>query len=170
MIAEFATAPGVVAAARRARDEGYVRIEAYSPEPVEGLSDAVGFARDRVAAVVLAGGLLGGLSGFFLQWYASVVSYPLNVGGRPLNSWPAFVPIAFELTVLGAALAAAAGMLVLNGLPRPHHPLFAVPGFERASSDRFFLCIESEDARFDRKETHRFLEGLGALRVREVPR
>jgi hypothetical protein len=170
LLAEFETPRLVLAAARRARDEGYRRMEAYSPVPVEGLSEAVGLARDRVAAVVLMGGIAGGLGGFFLQWYASVVSYPLNVGGRPLNSWPAFVPITFELTVLGAAVAAAVGMLALNGLPRPHHPLFAAQGFERASRDRFFLCIEADDARFDRAATRRFLEGLGAARVTEVPR
>jgi hypothetical protein len=168
LLAEFAEPEAVLDAARKARDEGYRRMEAYSPYPVEGLAEAVGHPPDRVAAVVLTGGILGGLTGFFLQYYANVFSYPLNIGGRPHNSWPSFIPITFELTVLGAALFAVFGMLAMNGLPRPHHPLFGVAEFDLASRDKFFLCIESADPRFDRERTRRFLEGLGSGTIREV--
>lgn len=168
LLAEFDEPEAVLAAAHRARKEGYRRMEAYSPYPVEGLAEAVGFPRDRVAGVVLTGGILGGLTGFFLQYYANVYSYPINVGGRPYNSWPSFIPITFELTVLGAALFAVFGMLAMNGLPRPHHPLFGTPEFDLASRDRFFLCIESADPRYEPEGTRRFLESLRPVSVREV--
>ncbi len=170
VVAEFEDPEALLAAARRASADGYRRLEAFSPVPVEGLAEAVGFARDRVAAITLAGGIVGGLGGFLMQYYANVYHYPLNVGGRPYNSWPSFIPITFELTVLGASLAAVFGMLALNGLPRLHHPLFGVPEFDLASRDRFFLLVRSADPRFDPVETARFLGTLGALTVREVPR
>jgi hypothetical protein len=158
LMAEFLTPEEVVEATRRAYERGYRRMDAYSPMPVEGLDEALGFQRSRMAAVVLIGGLIGGIGGYFMQWYSAVIHYPYNVGGRPFHSWPAFIPITFETTVLCASLAAVLGMLGLNGLPRPHHPVFNVPGFVRASHNRFFLCIQSIDPQFDPEATRRFLE------------
>jgi hypothetical protein len=168
LLAEFLTADELLAAARASYAAGYRRMDAYSPFPVEGLAEAIGFTHNRIPAVVLGGGLLGGLTGFFMQWYSAVIHYPLNVGGRPLNSWPSFIPITFELTVLFGAFAAVLGMLGLNGLPRPHHPVFAVPEFQRASRSRFFLSIQAHDPLFDREGTRRFLEGLKPKSISEV--
>ena len=136
-------------AARRAHAGGYRQMDAYSPFPVEGLAEAIGFHRTRLPLIVLLGGIAGGVGGYLLQYYTAVIDYPLNVGGRPLHSWPSFIPVTFETTVLIAALAAVLGMLALNGLPRPYHPVFNVPRFEMASRNLFFLCIESTDALFD---------------------
>ncbi|HET9651107.1 MAG TPA: DUF3341 domain-containing protein, partial [Usitatibacter sp.] len=140
LMAEFASAEALLAAARRAREAGFEHAEAYSPFAVDGLADALGFSGSRVPLATLAGGILGGAGGFFLQWYSAVIDYPINSGGRPLNSWPEFIPVTFELTVLGAALAAVAAMLVANGLPRLRHPVFNVREFELATRNRFFLC------------------------------
>src|SRR4051812_34277611 len=171
MAAEFASDDAVVAAARRVRGAGVVRAEAYTPFPVHGLPEAIGHRRTRVPLAVLVCGAIGAVGGFFMQWYANVISYPWNVGGRPPNSWPAFIPITFELTVLSAAFAAVLGMLALTGLPEPYHPLFNVPSFaEHASRDRFFVVIEAADGKFNIEETRRFLEGLGPKEVIEVPR
>ena len=126
---------------------GYRNVEAYAPFSVEGLAEALGFARNRVALITLLGGILGGAGIYFLQWYSAVIDYPINIGGRPLHSWPAFIPATFECTVLGAALAAFFGMLILNGLPRLHHPVFNAPDFDLATRNRFFLCIEAADGR-----------------------
>ncbi|MGH7831975.1 MAG: DUF3341 domain-containing protein, partial [Candidatus Binatia bacterium] len=142
--------------------------DAYTPLPVEGLAEALGFTKTRVPLIALLGGIAGCIGGFFLQYWISVVGYPLNVGGRPLNSWPAFVPVTFELTVLLAAVAAVLGMLGLNGLPMPYHPVFNVPRFELASRNRFFLCIEARDPKFDREGTERFLEQTKPHGVYEV--
>lgn len=169
LLAEFREAEALLAAARRARAAGFRRMDAYTPFPVEGLAEAVGFARTRLQGLVLLAGAGGGIGAFLMQWFSAVYHYPINVGGRPLNSWPAFVPLIFELTVLAASLTALVAMVVLNGLPRPHHPVFGAPGFERASIDRFFLCIQADDPRFNVQETRRFLEGLGAESVTEAP-
>lgn len=168
LMAEFDNPEDLLEAARHAHAGGYRRMDAYSPFPVEGLAEAIGFHRTRLPLIVLLGGIVGGLGGYLLQYYTTVIDYPLNVGGRPLHSWPAFIPVTFEMTVLIAALAAVLGMLALNGLPMPYHPVFHVPRFDLASRNLFFLCIEATDPRFDRDTTRRFLEGLGAREVSEV--
>ncbi len=168
LLAEFDTPERLLTATRRARAEGYRRMDAYTPMPVEGLAEAVGLGRSRVPLIVLLGGLTGCFGGFFLQWWIAVLDYPINVGGRPLNSWPSFIPVTFELTILLSAISAMVGLFALCRLPRPHHPVFNVPEFERASQDRFFLCIEARDARFDAEATRRFLEGLGPRGVKDV--
>ena len=167
-MAEFDNPTSLVNATSRAYREGYRRMDAFTPFPVDGLSEALGLQRTRVPLIVLLGGIAGCIGGFFLQYYISVIYWPLIVGGRPFNSWPAFIPVTFELTVLCAALAAFFGMLALNGLPRPHHPVFNVPRFELASRDRFFLCIETTDPKFNLAETRSFLESLGAREVNNV--
>jgi hypothetical protein len=169
LAAEFVSHEELLEAARAARTVGYQRMDAYAPFPVEGLPAALGRGRSLVPLIVLIGGILGGSGGYFMEWYANVVSYPLNIGGRPLHTWPSFIPITFELTVLGAALFAFFGSMAMNKLPQPYHPIFHTPNFERASIDRFFLCIEADDERFDLLTTRRFLEGLHPLAVSEVP-
>lgn len=169
MMAEFDSAQAVVDAARRAVAEGYSRVEAYTPVPIEELNDILHKRRTLVPAIALAGGLAGMLTGFALQYWASAIEYPVVVGGRPLASWPAFVVPSYELTILFSALATTIGMIGLNGLPQPYHPVFNAPRFSLASSDKFFLVIEAEDAKFDMQGTSRFLQGLGAKGVYEVP-
>jgi hypothetical protein len=169
LMAEFETAEQVLQATRRARLAGYREMDAYTPYPVEGLAAELGLPRTRVPFVVLTAGLVGAGSGFFMQWYAAAIDYPINVGGRPLNSWPAFIQVTFEVMVLVASIAALFGMLFLNGLPRPHHPVFNVPRFDRASQDRFFLCIEARDANYDADATRRFLEESHPVYIVEVP-
>ncbi len=170
LMAEFENPKDLLTAARRAYAEGYRRMDAYTPLPVEGLAEALGFHDTRVPLIVLIGGILGCLGGFFLQYWTMAVDYPLNVGGRPLNSWPAFIPVTFELTILVAALSAAFGLLALCGLPMPYHPVFNVRRFELASRNRFFLCIEARDPRFDPEGTRRFLEGRNPRGVYDVER
>jgi hypothetical protein len=167
LLAEFEEGEALLVAARQAYAAGYRRMNGYSPFPVNGLSQALGQKPTRLPLLVLIGGIIGGSAGYFMLYYASVISYPINVGGRPLHSWPAFIPITFEMTVLGAALAAFFGMLALNGLPHPYHPLFNVSAFSLASRNRFFLCIQAGDSLFDLSRTREFLEGLHA-RVHEV--
>ncbi len=168
LMAEFRSPESLLAAARRASGEGFKRMDAYTPFPVEGLAEAIGFHHTRVPLIVLIGGIVGCLGGFFLQYWVAVIDYPINVGGRPLNSWPAFIPVTFEMTILVAALSAFLGVLALNGLPMPYHPVFNVERFELASRNRFFLCIEAVDPLFDRDRTARFLEGLQPEGVYEV--
>jgi hypothetical protein len=169
LMAEFHDPSSVVAAARLAYREGYRQMDAYTPFPIEELAEALGYhSRGRLPRLVLLGGIVGCVAGFGLQYWASVIAYPLNVGGRPLNSWPAFVPVTFETTVLFAALTAVLGMLALNGLPRPHHPVFNAPNFALASQDRFFLCIEAEDPLFEPNRTRAFLDRAGAALVSDV--
>lgn len=167
-IAEFSSAPELVEAAGRAYHAGYRQMDAYSPFPIHGLSEALGQRPTVLPWLVFAGGLIGGFAGYMLQFWTSAIDYPLNVGGRGLNSWPAFIPITFECIVLFAAFAAVLGMFAMNGLPRPHHPIFSAKNFERASVDRFFLCIEATDPLFDPVVTRRFLEGLNPHAVSEV--
>ncbi len=168
LMAEFDHPEDLLAAAARARDAGFQRMDAYTPFPVHGLEEAMGLRHTRLPFVVLIGGIIGGLAGYGLQYYVHVINYPLNIGGRPYHSWPSFIPVTFETTVLFAALAAVLGMLALNGLPTPYHPVFNVPRFELASRSHFFLCIEATDPMFDLPSTRRFLESLNAQEVTEV--
>ncbi len=168
LLAEFDDANALVAATRQAHAKGFRRMDAYAPFPIEELSDAMGFRKTRLPLLVLIGGIVGGLTGFGMQYYSAVLSYPINVGGRPLNSWPSFIVITFELTILGAALTAVFGMLILNGLPMPYHPVFNVPRFALATRDRFFLCLEAGDPLFDRAGSREFLLSLQPREVTEV--
>jgi hypothetical protein len=168
VMGEFETAEQLIQAAKKTREAGYRHVDAYAPYPVEGLSEALRLHRSWVPFITLLGGLTGGLGGFGLQYWAAAITYPLNIGGRPLNSWPAFIPVTFELTVLGASLSAVLGMLALNRLPQPHHPVFNVKRITHASSDRFFLCIQARDEKFDLADTARFFQALDAHHVSEV--
>jgi len=165
LLAEFERPEELVAAAQRAREAGYRRMDAYTPFPIHGLSDAMGFRPTKLPLVVLAGGIIGGAAALGMMWYSATIHYPLNVAGKPFASWPMFIPITFEVTVLCAALTAVFGMLGMNGLPMPYHPVFNAPRFAFASRDRFFLCIESRDALFDLDKTRVFLTRLGAKEV-----
>ena len=167
-LAEFHDGEKLLAAAKSARAEGFTVMEAYTPIPMEEVAHALGY-RTSLPWIVLAGGALGACLGFGLQYWVSVIEYPLNIGGRPLNSWPSFIVVTFEMTILFASLAAVLGMLWLNGLPQPYHPVFNVPAFELASRNRFFLMVLSRDPRFDMQATKSFLERLDVLAVMEVP-
>ncbi len=168
LLAEFDNPSALVAAARQAHAAGYRQMDAYTPFPVEELTEALGLERTGVPAIVLFGGITGAVLGYLMQYYIAVIDYPLNIGGRPLHSWPAFIPVTFELTILCAGLFAVLGMLALNGLPMPHHPVFNVPRFALASRDRFFLCIEAVDPKFERDDTWRFLDRMEPRSVSEV--
>ena len=169
LMAEFDSPTALVAAARQTSSAGYQKIDAYSPFPVEELAEAIGFHKNGVPLVVLIGGILGGLSGYLMQYWIAVDAYPINVGGKPLHSWPAFIVVTFEMTILFAGIAAVFGMLALNGLPMPYHPVFNVERFAFASKDRFFLIIFASDAKYDPAETRRFLESLNPRSLSEVP-
>jgi Protein of unknown function (DUF3341) len=168
LMAEFEDPNDLVAGARRANQAGYRCMDAYSPLPIEGLHEALGGHHTKLPLIVLLGGLAGCIGGYALQWWAATVAYPVNIGGRPLHSWPAFIPVTFECTILVAALSAVLGMLALNGLPQPYHPVFNVPRFALASRNRFFLCIEAADPKFNLNETRAFLETLGPREVTTV--
>jgi hypothetical protein len=168
VMAEFDNPSDLLEAADRARRAGYTAMDAYTPYPIEELNDALGLKPNPLPFMVLMGGLAGGIGGYLLEYWTQVMAWPMNIGGRPFHSWPHFIPVTFECTVLGASLTAFVGMLALNGLPRPYHPVFNVPEFDRASRDRFFLCIESTDPKFDRQGTFTFLKDLRPLGVSEV--
>lgn len=168
LLAEFDTPDGLIQAAEATRGAGYAQVDAYTPYPIEEVWKVLGHHRSRVPLMVLLGGIAGGLGGFFLQYWVSVIHWPLNVGGRPFNSWPAFIPVTFECTILLAAFGAVFGMLALNGLPQPYHPVFNAERFALASRDRYFLAIEATDPQFDVAATRRFLENLDAVEVSEL--
>ena len=168
LLAEFEHPSLVVEAIHRTREEGYSDFDTFSPYPIEEFVEAQGEHHSKLPWIVLGAGITGALTGWGLQYITSTSTYPMNIGGRPFNSWPAFIVVIFELTILFGAFAAVFGMLALNGLPRPHHPLFNVPGFKRASQDRYFLYIESKDEKFDEAKTREFLSGLGASGVSAV--
>jgi hypothetical protein len=168
VMAEYDSGQALVDAARKVMAEGFTKVEAYSPVPIEELNDIIHKKRTMLPKLVLAGGLTGMATGFGLQYWASVIEYPMNIGGRPLASWTTFIVPSYELTILFSALTAAIGMIVLNGLPQPYHPVFNVDRFSMASSDKFFLVIESEDAKFDQHRAAEFLRGTGAKGVYDV--
>jgi hypothetical protein len=169
VLAEFLTPEEVLRATRQTRAAGYTAMDAFTPYPVEGLADELGMSRTHIPFVVLMAALVGAAVGFMMQYHSMAVDYPFNVGGRPHNSWPVFIPITFEVMVLVSGFAALIGMLFLNGLPQPYHPLFNLPQFARASQDRFFLCIEAADPQYDRDRTWQFLTTLGPREISEVP-
>jgi hypothetical protein len=168
LLAEFDSPTAIVNAARHAREAGYVKLDAYTPFPIHELDEALKVPRTILPWLVFGGGLTGMLGGFAMQYWMSAVDYPLNIGGRPLASWPAFVIPSYEMTILFASITAVVGMIALNGLPMPYHPLFNAPNFTNATADRFFLCIETKDAKFDATGTRQFLEGLHPLGVTDV--
>jgi Protein of unknown function (DUF3341) len=169
VIAEFHDAQELLDAANKTREAGFTSFDAFSPFPIHGLAEAIGFKHTKLSAVVLVMGILGGLGGFFMCWFANVIDYPLNIGGKPLNSWPAWIPITFECAVLLAAFGAVFGMLALNGLPMPYHPVFNVQRFEQASRDRFFLVIQARDPKFELNQVRDFLDALNPREVTDVP-
>jgi hypothetical protein len=168
LMAEFEDPTSLVAATHNAYREGYRCMDAYSPYPIEELHEALGSHHTRLPLIVLIGGLVGCIGGYLLQYWVSALAYPINVGGKPIHSWPAFIPVTFECTILVAALSCVLGMLALNGLPQPYHPVFNVPRFALASRNRFFLCIESQDPKFDINGTRHFLETLSPREVTTV--
>lgn len=169
VMAEFGSAQALSDAANAAAKAGWTKMDAYSPFPIHGLAESMGFTRTWVPQIVLAMGITGGLTGFGMQYFAYVIHYPMLIGGKPLNSWPAWIPITFELTILFAAFSAVIGMLALNGFPQPYHPVFNVERFTGASRDRFFLCLESDDPRFDPGRAREFLGSLNPVEVNDVP-
>ena len=168
LMAEFDQVTDLVDAVKHTRAAGYRQFDAYTPFPVEAVAEAMGVHRNRLPLIVLVGGLVGLVGGYALAYWTSVIDFPLNVGGRPLHSWPAFIPVTFETTVLGAAIATVLGMFALNGLPMPYHPVFNVPRFALSTRNRFFLCIEATDPLFDVEQTRRFLERFVPRQVSEV--
>jgi hypothetical protein len=169
LLAEFDSVDTVISAAHRVYAAGYRKIDAFSPFPLEELSEAIGFHKNGVALICLIGGLLGGTAAYVLQWWINTISYPINIGGRPMHSWPSFIIVTFEMTILFSGLSAVFGMIALNGLPMPYHPLFNVPQFDAASKDKFFIIVFSSDKNYDPVRTRQFLESLSPLSVAEVP-
>lgn len=169
IMAEFVSAEELLGATQAAAEAGFTEMDSFSPFPIHGINQPLGLHSNRISLIVLIGGIVGGLGGFFMCWYANVISYPLNIGGKPFNSWPAWIPITFECTILLAAFAAVFGMLALNGLPMPYHPVFNAPRFDQASRDRFFLVIQARDPKFEYDRTWDFLETLGPREVVDVP-
>jgi hypothetical protein len=169
LMAEFDTPDELLAAAEKIRDAHFEHFDTYTSFPIHGLSEAMGLKKSWVSFIVLAGGITGCLGGFFMCWYANVLSYPLNIAGRPLNSWPAFIPITYECTILLACSSALFGMLILNGLPQPYHPVFNIASFQLASRDKFFAVIEAADKQFNMEKTRQFLETLKPAHIYEVP-
>lgn len=168
VMAEFSSSHKLIEAIRQTRSQGYSKLDAYTPYPIEEVWEELGHHKSKLPAIVAIGAIIGIILGFGLQYWTSVFAYPLNIGGRPLNSWPAFIPITFEVTILVATIAAVVGMFLLNGLPQPFHPVFNVKRFALASRDRYFLCIEAEDPNFDRHQTAEFLGTLDPTEVSEV--
>lgn len=168
LMAEFVDPDGLIRAIRESRRAGYRKLEVYTPYPIEEVAEALELPRSKMPLLVLAGGLLGLTGGYGLQYWINLWAYPMNIGGRPMHSWPAFIAPTFEMTILFAALFAVLGMFALNGLPHPYHPVFNVPRFAAASRDRYFLVIEAVDPRFDRGSTEEFLRRLDAREVAEV--
>lgn len=168
LVAEFSSPEAVLTAAGQAREAGYTKLDAYTPFPVTDLDEALGMQPTRLGWAVLFAGSIGALLGFFMQWYANVIAWPLNIGGRPLNDWPSFIIITFEVSMLFAAFTAGLLMLARNGLPQPYHPIFNAPNFAAVSRDKFLLCIEANDQRFDLQQTKTFLMELKPNRVDEV--
>jgi len=170
LMAEFPSADALVAAAHQVHEAGFQKVDAYSPYPIEAVSEALDLPRSKVPLLVLVGGLLGGLGGYMLQYWSQVIRYPMNIGGRPVHSWPSFIPVTFELTILLASFAAVLSWILLSGLPMPYHPVFNVPRFAEIASEKgFFLTIEATDPKFDRLRTADFLKGLGARDINEIP-
>jgi len=167
-MAEFDNPTSLVNAARAAREKGFRKLDAYTPFPIEELHEVLHLHKNKLPLIVLIGGILGGLTGYLLQYYVTVIYFPINIGGRPLHSWPSYIIITFELTILFGCISAVLGMMALNGLPMPYHPVFNVPRFSAASRDRFFLCIEATDPLFDLEKTSGFLETLEPTEVSEV--
>jgi hypothetical protein len=169
LMAEFESATDLVTATRAAYAAGYRKMDAYSPFPIDEASEALGFHKTRVPLIVLVGGLFGGLGAYALQYWINVISYPMNIGGRPWHSWPAFIVPTFEMTVLFGGLAGVFGMFALNGLPMPHHPVFNVDRFSAVTRDKFFLVVEAADPQFDLIDTHEFMQSLKPTTISEVP-
>ena len=169
LLAEFDSPTALVKAAEATHAAGYVKIDAYSPLPIEGLAEAIGFHHDLVPLVTLIGAIIGGATGYLMQYWINTMAYPLNIGGKPFHSWPAFIVVTFEMTILFGGISAVFGMLALNGLPMPYHPVFNVSRFAMASKDRFFLIVFSSDKKYDDVKTREFLESLGPKTLTEVP-
>jgi hypothetical protein len=168
LLAEFDSSTALLAAAEKVTAAGYTKTDAFSPFPIHGLAEAIGFKERTIAPIILSGGIAGALGGFGLQYWSQVIAYPMNIGGRPMYSWVSWIPPTFEMTILFAASAAVFGMLAMNGLPQPYHPVFNAPRFALASQDRFFLVIEATDAKFDTQKTKAFLAGLQPREVVEL--
>jgi hypothetical protein len=169
LLAEFDHPDALVHATKQAVAAGYTKLDGYSPYAVGEVADALGYKKSEMGPVMFIGGLIGACSGFFMEVFLMAIDYPINIGGRPYVSWPMFIPVCFEMMVLTAALSGVFGLIALCGLPQPYHPLFNVPQFDRATSDRFFLCIESIDPKFDIHQTKEFLGTLQPLSIAEVP-